>query len=101
MLTIRLNDFPQPDYTITFKAEDGRQINVGRIFRANAGVPKETPWVWTIVWCNRPYPFDLPTPVVPRIAKCLLMSWSMSTWAGIEESCCNVPIGGNFVSAPP
>ena len=53
MLTIGPNDFPQPDYTVRFKADDGRQINVGRIFRASAGVPMETPWVWTVEFHQR------------------------------------------------
>jgi hypothetical protein len=36
-LTIQPNEFIQPDYTITYIADDGRRLAVGRIFRANAG----------------------------------------------------------------
>jgi hypothetical protein len=53
MLTIRPNDFTQPDYTVTFKAEDGRRLTVGRIFLASAGVPKETPWCWSVEFHQR------------------------------------------------
>jgi hypothetical protein len=41
-LFIGPNDFTQPDFTVTWREADGRAIKVGRIFRAYAGVPKET-----------------------------------------------------------
>ena len=34
---------------------DGERI-IGRIFRAEAGHPKETPWMWTIVFHERKPP---------------------------------------------
>jgi hypothetical protein len=52
-LFIRPNEFTQPDYTVTFRANDGRAITVGRIFHASAGVPKETPWTWTVEFHQR------------------------------------------------
>jgi hypothetical protein len=52
-LTIRPNEFTQPDYTITYIADDGRRLAVGRIFRASAGVPAATPWVWTVEYHQR------------------------------------------------
>ena len=52
-LFIRPNEFTQPDYTVIYRADDDRQINVGRIFRAGAGVPKETPWVWSVEFHQR------------------------------------------------
>jgi hypothetical protein len=42
-LIIGPNEFTQPDFTVTWRKADGRAIKVGRIFRAYAGVPKETP----------------------------------------------------------
>jgi hypothetical protein len=52
-LFIRPNEFTQPDYTVTYRDDDGRALTVGRIFHANAGVPKETPWVWTVEFHQR------------------------------------------------
>jgi hypothetical protein len=53
MLTLHPNEFTHPDYTVTFRANDGRRLSVGRIFLANAGVPKETPWVWAVEFHQR------------------------------------------------
>ena len=52
-LFLRPNEFTQPDYTVTLRADDGRALTVGRIFHAGAGVPKETPWVWTVEFHQR------------------------------------------------
>ena len=53
MLTIDRHDETKPDYTITFVAEDGRTVKVGRIFYAQAGTPAGTPWFWTVEFHQR------------------------------------------------
>ena len=52
-LFIRPNDFTQPDHSVVWREDDGRELHVGRIFHANAGVPKETTWVWTVEYHQR------------------------------------------------
>ena len=52
---LRPNDFhtdDRPDYSAVFRADD-RELEVGRVFLANAGVPKDTPWVWTVEFYQR------------------------------------------------
>ena len=44
-LVIGPNEFTQPDYAVTYVAEDGRRLKVGRIFLSPASSPPETPWV--------------------------------------------------------
>jgi hypothetical protein len=36
------------DYTLIWKEADGRELSVGRIFHAIAGVDPETPWFWGV-----------------------------------------------------
>jgi hypothetical protein len=52
-LTIKSNEFSQPDYTIWFTADDGRELNVGRIFYPRAGTPKDPPWFWGVYFFQR------------------------------------------------
>jgi hypothetical protein len=51
-LSYRVNNFTQPDYSIVWRA-DGREFIVGRIFKANADVPRETRWVWSVEFHQR------------------------------------------------
>ena|SRR5215217_4184891 len=44
----RLAQLRKPDFSVTFHAQDGRRIKIGRIFQARAGVPKGNPWVWIL-----------------------------------------------------
>ena len=53
---LRPNDFhtdDRPDYSAVFRADDGREVEVGRVFLARAGIPKDTPWVWTVEFHQR------------------------------------------------
>jgi hypothetical protein len=43
-----------PDYTVRWREPDGRELSVGRIFRASAGVPEATPWFWSVDFDQRP-----------------------------------------------
>src|SRR4029078_2796225 len=52
-LTIAPNENTQPDYTVFYRAADGRKIEVGRIFHASAGTAKETPWFWSVEFHQR------------------------------------------------
>jgi hypothetical protein len=38
----------KPDFTVTFHAEDGRKIKIGRIFQTHAGPPKGKGWAWML-----------------------------------------------------
>jgi len=36
------------DYTVIWKEADGRELSVGRIFHATAGVSPDVPWFWGV-----------------------------------------------------
>jgi hypothetical protein len=55
MLSLRPNDFHRDgrlDYDVIWRGPEGAFV-VGRIFKAHAGVPQETPWVWTVDFFQR------------------------------------------------
>jgi hypothetical protein len=56
-LFIRPNQFNDPifpDYSIIYRDENlGAECYVGRIFLAGAGVPKDTPWTWSVEFHQR------------------------------------------------
>ena len=56
-LFIRPNQFDEPtlpDYSVIYRDDNyGAQLYVGRIFLARAGVPKETPWTWSVEFHQR------------------------------------------------
>ena len=47
-LTVAPNEFAQWDVTIWYTDNDGRELPLGRIFRATAGAPQEALWFWSV-----------------------------------------------------
>jgi hypothetical protein len=41
---LRPNEFAQPDYSVVYRHDDGRELSVGRIFK-NDGIAGR-PWFW-------------------------------------------------------
>ena len=50
MIVLRPDDgFSQPDYSVIYKDPDGRELDVGRIYRDTSGtVGRATLWFWTV-----------------------------------------------------
>jgi hypothetical protein len=55
MLSLRPNSFhrdDQPDFNVVWRGPAGARA-IGRIFRAQAGVPADTPWIWSVEFHQR------------------------------------------------
>ena len=50
-LFLRRSDSDMPDYSVIYRADDGRELHVGRIFKPNA--IKGLPWMWTVEFHQR------------------------------------------------
>ena len=48
---LRRSDSDMPDYSVMYRADDGREMYVGRIFKPNA--IKGLPWMWTVEFHQR------------------------------------------------
>ena len=50
-LFLRRSDSDMPDYSVMYRADDGRELHVGRIFKPDA--IKGLPWMWTVEFHQR------------------------------------------------
>ena len=50
-LFLRRRDSDMPDYWVMYRADDGRELCVGRIFKPDA--VKGLPWMWTVDFHQR------------------------------------------------
>ena len=50
-LFMRRSDSDKPDYSVRYRADDGRELYVGRIFKSH-GI-KDLPWMWTVEFHQR------------------------------------------------
>ena len=50
-LFLRRSDGDVPDFAVIYRADDGRELRVGRIFRPNA--IQRLPWMWTVEFHQR------------------------------------------------
>ena len=48
---MRRSDSDKPDYSVRYRADDGRELYVGRIFKSH-GI-KDLPWMWTVEFHQR------------------------------------------------
>ena len=85
-ILLRPNEFTQPDYSVIYKDQDGRERIVGRIYHSTSGtVGGAAPWFWTVQFHQRA------GRAAPHQGRCDTLDEAKAAWRKCWDSA-DVPI---------